>query len=67
LEKHKSTEKMIRFGGIVIVCISFLLIRAGIKFEDKEAAGYLTKIRLIGGGILLLIGGVAILIKPNIH
>ena len=58
---------MIRLGGIVLICISIVVIRAGIKFEDKGAAGYLTKIRLIGGGLLLLIGGITLLIKPNFH
>lgn len=58
---------MIRLVGLVLICISIITIRAGLKFEDRGAAGYLTKIRLIGGGLLLLIGGIALLIKPNFH
>ena len=56
---------MIQFGGIILILISFFLIRAGIRFQDKDAAGYLTKIRLIGGGVLIFIGGIALLINPN--
>lgn len=56
---------MTQFGGLLLILISFLLIRAGIRFQDNGAAGYLTKIRLIGAGILIFIGGIALLINPN--
>ena len=49
-------EKMIQFGGILLTFISFCLIRAGIQFKDKQAAVYLTKIRLISAGVSIFIG-----------
>lgn len=57
---------MTYFFGLLMVALSIYLIKAGIVYEDKEAAGYLTKIKLIGGGFLLLIGGIALIFNPNI-
>jgi hypothetical protein len=57
---------MIYFLAILMLGCSIYLFKAGFEFEDKEAAGYLTKIRLIGTGLLLLIGAIALLVNPKI-
>lgn len=57
---------MIYFLAILMLAFSIYLFKAGFEFKDKDAAGYLTQIRLIGSGLLLLIGAIALLIKPKI-
>ena len=57
---------MLKLFAFILFLLSLLFLRMGIKFEDKNAAGYLTKIRLIGVSILLLIGAIALfLAKTN--
>ena len=53
--------------GILLIFTGFFFIYTGIRFRDKDAAGYLTRVRLLGACLLILIGGMALLVKPNIH
>ena len=46
---------MTKIVSIILIIFVFYLIRSGIRFEDKGAAGYLTKIKLFGAALLFLI------------
>jgi hypothetical protein len=46
---------MTKVVSIILFVFTAYLIRAALHFEDKEAASYLTKIKLFGAAILILI------------
>jgi hypothetical protein len=46
---------MTKLVSFILFIGVYYFIRAAIRFEDKGAAGYLTKIKLFGAAILLLI------------
>lgn len=46
--------------GLLIIMISFLLFRVGLRYKDSGYGARLTNIRLIGAAALLFIGGIAL-------
>lgn len=54
--------------GLIALLLSFYFFKLGLNFKDKNEAkiGYLINIRLIGAGILLLIGALALFFKPSL-
>jgi hypothetical protein len=49
--------------ALLLFVFSIYLAKAGIKFRDDEAAGYLTKIRLFGSAVLMMIAAIFLFLK----
>ena len=52
-----------KFVALAMILIGVFFLFFGIKFQDKGAAGYITKIRMIGAAILLFVSALALLIR----
>lgn len=51
--------------GLLFIVLSILLFRKGFSNNDSGHGGNLTNVRLVGGALLLIIGGVALILSTK--